>query len=270
MSRSATLGHAALEPTVTARRIIVPLRDIARGGLAGLVTGIVVAGLGGRIVMRVATLLVPDATGQFTENGNVIGDITIGGTLGLILFGGMFFGLGGSVIWVVVQPWIPGGRWTRALLAAPVAVALTGIGLIQGFNPDFAILRHDRVVVGLLVALVALAGASISVVDSWLETRLPPAGSSAGADSGYLALAVAGGALMLPPVVLAYLGGHDRVLGLALVAVGVATLVGWTVRYRGHANPAWLTIVGRGALLVAVVLGILALEDDVARAANWR
>ena len=270
MSGSATLGQVRVEPAVSERRIILPIRDIARGGLAGLVAGILVAGIGGRIVMRVATLLVPDAAGRFTENGNVIGEITLGGTLGLVLLAGLFFGLAGAVVWVVVRPWIPGGRGVRALLAAPVAVALSGVALINGFNPDFAILRHDRVVVAMLVALVALAGASISLIDGWLDARLPPAGSSTVADSVYLALALAGAALILPPVLLGYLGGHDGALGLGLVAMGVATLLAWVARYRGLATPTWLTIGGRGALLVAVALGFLALADDVARAANWR
>jgi hypothetical protein len=64
--------------------------------------------------------------------------------------------------------------------------------------------------------------------------------------------------------------GHDRALGLGLVAVGVATLLAWAARYRGLANPTWLTIGGHLALLVAVALGVLAVADDIARAANWR
>ena len=56
-------------------------RDIARGGLGGLAVGIVVGGLGGRIAMRIVALLIPDAFGSFTENGNRIGDITLEGSL---------------------------------------------------------------------------------------------------------------------------------------------------------------------------------------------
>lgn len=45
-------------------------RDITRGGLAGLIVGVLLAGIGGRVVMRLAALLVPAADGAFTENGN--------------------------------------------------------------------------------------------------------------------------------------------------------------------------------------------------------
>ena len=69
------------------------LRDIARGGLAGLAVGVVVGGLGGRVAMRLIALLIPNPPAAFTENGNRIGDITLGGTFALLLFGGLFAGI---------------------------------------------------------------------------------------------------------------------------------------------------------------------------------
>jgi hypothetical protein len=241
------------------------LRDIARGGLAGLLTGLLVAGLGGRIVMRVAALMVPDAAGRLTENGNRIGEITVPGTIGLVLVGGLFFGLAAAVLWVVVSPWLPGGRWTRALTAMPVAVSLTGTMLIDGHNPDFAVLRHDLTTVVLLLALVGVAGLAIAWFDGQLDARLPGPGASEWADASYVALSVAGGGLILPVVLAAYME-EDRLLGIALVAVGVATLVHWALRSRRVARPRWLGIVGSGSLIVAVVLGVLALAPDVASA----
>jgi len=256
------------DPTngVSVGRIAKPLRDIARGGLAGLLTGILVAGIGGRAVMRAAALLVPEAAGRFTDNGNRIGEITLSGTLGLVLAGGLFFGLFGAVVWVVVSPWIPGAGWTRALMAMPVAVSLTGISLIQARNPDFLVLQHDAATVVLLLALISLAGLVIAGFDSWLDRRLPSATASARADAIYLALTVAGGGLIFPIVVTGYLG-EERPLGLALIAVGVATLIRWTIRYQGRpSSPTWLVVAGRGSLLVAVVLGVLALAPDIATA----
>ena len=60
---------------------------------AGLLVGIVVAGLGSRIVMRVLAIADPDAAGSFTENGNQVGEITFGGTIGLVVFIGIPFGI---------------------------------------------------------------------------------------------------------------------------------------------------------------------------------
>jgi hypothetical protein len=245
-------------------RLAGPLRDVARGGLAGLLTGILVAGLGGRIVMRLAAIIVPTSAGRFTENGNQIGDITSSGSLALILFGGLFFGLSGGVIWVVVSPWIPGSGFRRAILAMPIAVALTGVGLVKGSNPDFQILQHHGLVVAMLLVLVALAGASIALLDGWLDDRLPRPGRSGRVDSLYAALTVAGSLLVFPVVLQAYLAASAPV-GLALVAVGVATLAWWTIRLNGRDGmPTALVVAGRGALLVAVVLGVLDLGPDVA------
>ena len=261
-------GVAVVQDSRAAGSLTFVLRDIARGGLAGLLTGLLVAGIGGRLVMRVAALQVPSAVGQLTENGNRIGDITAEGSLGLVLLAGLFFGLAGATVWVVVSPWIPGTGLRRALLAMPVAVALTGVSLIQGRNPDFQVLRHDGVTVVLLLLLLAAAGASISLFDGWLERRLPRSGASRAADAVYAALTVAGGVLIFPIVLTSYLGG-ETLLGLAVVGVGIATVFRWAHRYEGTSPPARLMAAGRGSLLIAVAVGPLVLAPDVATALGW-
>jgi hypothetical protein len=245
------------------------LRDIARGGIAGLIAGILVAGLGGRIVMRLAALIVPTSAGRFTENGNQIGDITLSGSLGLILLGGLFFGTAGGTLWVVVSPWIPGTGLRRAILAMPVAVALAGVSLIHAGNPDFRLLRYDSVVVVLLIALVALAGLTITLLDDWLDRRLPPPNASGRVETTYAIVAGAGGVLIFPVVLMSYLR-EETLLGLALVAVGLATLAWWNLRMNGRTRPSRLLIAGRVALLAAVGIGLFELAPDVAGALGIR
>jgi hypothetical protein len=258
------------DPPTFLGRLAEPLRDIARGGLAGLLTGILVAGIGGRVVMRAAALLVPDAAGRFTENGNRVGDITVSGTLGLVIGGGLFFGLAGATVWVVVSPWLPGGAKLRAVSAMPVAVALTSVSLVQASNPDFRILRHDVATVIMLLGLVAVAGLVISLLDSWLDRRIPAANASAPADGVYLALSLAGGVLLFPIVVGSYVF-EEGPLGMALVATGLATLVFWIRRYRREPpRPPWVVVAGRGSLIAAVVLGAIAVVPDVAAALGAR
>ena len=140
------------------------MRDISRGGLTGAIVGLVAMGIGGRLVMRLAALLVPEATGAFTENGNRIGTITQDGTAFLIL-GGLIVGLLAGTIWVVISPWIPGRGLGRAVLTMPIAVAIGAAGLVDGSNPDFFILRHDPRVVASLIGLVAFTGFLFAVVD---------------------------------------------------------------------------------------------------------
>jgi multidrug transporter EmrE-like cation transporter len=250
--------------SVTPRSPII--RDIARGGLAGAVVGLAVAGLGGRVVMRLAALLVPAAAGSFTENGNRIGDLTVSGTSGLMLFG-LITGLLAAPIWVAVSPWLPGIGLQRAALMVPVALATGTPALIEGDNPDFVILRHDPLVVVSLLVLVAVFGAALALVDDLLDLRLPPATGPVG--TAYGVLAAFGLALVLPVTVLGFLNSSDpaRVLvGAALIAVGIATLTSWVVRIQGRPKPAWLTFAGRTAVALAVILGSAGAIPEVSEA----
>src|SRR4029079_16803341 len=47
------------EPTEGDLALGETLREITRGGLAGLIVGVLLAGVGGRLVMRLAALMVP-------------------------------------------------------------------------------------------------------------------------------------------------------------------------------------------------------------------
>ena len=164
--------------TVDTRPAVSPageiLRDVARGGIAGVIVGIFVAGLGGRLVMRLATILHEDTVGLTTENGEVIGNISFNGTMALITFGGLGMGLLAGTIWVIVSPWIPGRGTARAFVTAIAAIALGIPPLIQRTNPDFALLGYDPIVIVLLIGLVGLVGFSIALVDDALDARLPP------------------------------------------------------------------------------------------------
>jgi hypothetical protein len=238
------------------------LRDIARGGISGVVAGIVIGGLGGRLVMRLAAILHPDALGALTENGNRIGEITLGGTLFLILFG-LISCAGAGVIWVIVSPWIPGRTRVRALLTAGVAIAVGAPVLIIGSNPDFVTLGHDPLVVALLVALVGAIGLSIALLDSWLDRRLPhTAPGQRGSIAAYAIVTLTGAVLVFPGVVLVFLASDEYRLplrtGYALLVVGLCTVAWWGLRVRGRVGaPRGLVIAARGAMLIAVALGVL-------------
>src|SRR5262245_38876037 len=123
--------------------------------------------------MRLAAMLDPAAVGIRTENGNRIGDITLEGTLVLLIFGGLLIGAASSVVWVAVQEWIPGRRFVRAGLAGLTAVALTGFQLVRPENHDFRVLEPVVPILALLLGLVAVAGFAFALVDEWLDRRLP-------------------------------------------------------------------------------------------------
>ena len=239
------------------------VRDIARGGFAGILVGVFVAGLGGRLVMRLATILHEDTVGRLTEANEVIGRISFNGTMALITFGGLGMGLMAGVIWVIVGPWMPGKGLLRALIAGLAAVALGTPSLVQRFNPDFTILKHDPAVVALLLGLVFSVGFAMAMVDGSLDRRLPPASSNAGKATGvYVMVTLLGLVLILPLVVAGLLNEPDYRatvrMGWGLAVVGICTLVSWRFRtQRRPDRPRGLLVLARGALLVTIVLGVV-------------
>ena len=188
--------------------------------------------------MRLAAVLNPDAVGLETENGNVIGDITLSGTLALLVFGGFLTGLIASVVWTTVSSWIPGTGLRRALLAAPVAVALGGVLLVQADNHDFVILTEDLLIVAMLLALVGTFGFALALLEEWLDRRMPRAGTDPrqyALTAGFLVLV--GAVLFLPLTIGFYFSESACLCGVApvplavpLIVTGVATVAWWAQR----------------------------------------
>lgn len=251
------------------------LRTIARAGIAGAIAGVVVGGLGGRVVMRLAALIDPTSLGRRTENGNLIGDITAEGTLALLVFGGLLSGLVAGVIWVAVGPWVPGRGLRRAVATGLIAVALAGFMLVQGDNPDFLILKADEPVILMLLVLVAALGATLVVIDEALDRRLPRAiPGSIGLFLLYGIVSLIGAVLIAPFAIGGYLSRDlcgcnepPTAVGIALLATGGATVAWWILRVRGSSRPpARVVLVGRSALVAAVVLGTIRLAEEVSTA----
>ena len=244
------------------------VRDIARGGLAGLVTGLLVAGVGGRLVMRIAALLVPGSAGAFTENGNRIGDVTLSGSLALIVFVGLLGAVAFGVAWVVVSPWLPRSTLGRGLVPIPAAIALGAFGLVDGANPDFDVLGHDPRVVGALLALIALIPPVLALADRWLEARLPHTDDvESGAMRAYLLLVATGailGGLLIAPMLL---DRRSQPFAATVLVLGVLTLLWWRERLAGRIEPSrWLVSAARAVLFGGTVVGFAVLWDDLSAA----
>jgi hypothetical protein len=244
------------------------LRDITRGGLAGIAVGIVLAGIGGRLVMRLAALLVPGAEGALTENGNVVGAITADGTAALVLFIGLFFGAVVGSLWVVIRPWLPARTGARALASVPIAIGLGTLGLIDASNSDFLILGRDPRVIASLVVLVGLFGPALVLAERLLERLLPHARPGRkGIVVAYATVAVLGTALTLLATLPLYLGSSLVVTGVALVLVGLLTLASWWRRAHGlAASNREMDVAARGSLVLATVAGLVIAAREIAGA----
>jgi hypothetical protein len=258
--------------------IVSVLRDITGGALTGLVVGIVVLGIGGRIVMRLATVLDPASAGQLTENGNVIGDVTIEGTVALVFFGGILTGLAAAVIWIAIQAWIPGDRWARAVLSMPIAVALTGFQLVRPENSDFFILEPVAVVVALLLGLAAVAGFAFAIVFDGLDRGLPPV-TERPTRMGitYGILVVIGLVLVVPlSVQMFFVPGFAAEVvpipsSIFIAAAGVVTLAAWVVRVASGdlVPPRPLRVLGSTMLALAVALGAWHLFGQIGQVVSY-
>ena len=223
-----TAGTATTDTAVRDAAVRTTIREISRGGLAGLVVGVLLAGIGGRVVMRIAALLVPDAAGRFTENGNQIGVITFNGSAGLVLFVGLFFGAVIGSLWVVMRPWLPVRPALRALVTVPIGLALGTTSLVLASNTDFTTLGHDPGVVAVLVVYIASFGPALTLTDAWLERRLPQATAGSRTETTYWLITVLGLAVTFLGTAPAFLGGRLWSVGVAIVGVGLATLWWWS------------------------------------------
>ena len=87
--------------------------------IGAVVAGLLAAGAGGRLAMRLLAVTAGDgAQGRITEADEVVGKITVGGSIAFIVFGGLFAGLVGAVIYMLLRKWLPSGRLGALALAA--------------------------------------------------------------------------------------------------------------------------------------------------------
>ena len=140
------------------RGAVAVLRSLGGCLAAGLVVGLVVAGLGSRLVMRLLAIADPEAEGSFTENGNQIGDVTLGGTAGLVVFAGIPNGILAGLIVFGVRRWLPPRQPWRGLAFSAVLLALLGGTVIDPDNVDFLILEPAGLAIALFGLLFVAAG----------------------------------------------------------------------------------------------------------------
>lgn len=253
---------ATATPPAQLRSIESILRRIAVVGLAGVISGIAVGGVLGRIMMRIAALAAREKFGLPTEAGNTIGEITVEGTLGLIIFVGIFSGGIGAVLYVATEEWLAwAGRW-RGLAFGGVLLAIGGAAstALEPDNIDFLVLGHPFLNVPMLVSLFFLYGIMIEWLIGVLGRRMPEV-SGAGV-AGY-AIIVAAGA---PFILLTLMGtagvngsGCDcappllAFAGILLMAAATGTM--WAIELSGRSSPRIVGLLGHLGLIAAVGAG---------------
>jgi len=222
----------ALAPGLVARRYVWYLA-VAVG--SGVGAGILMAGTGGRLAMRLLAVTAGDAAqGRRTEAEEVVGRITLGGTFGLVVFTALFFGSATGVLYLVLRRWLPAGRLgglTYGLLL--LVVAAPRVDPLRADNPDFDIVGPGWLSLAVFAALVVAHGMLVVALAGRYSRALPLIGPSPRRVLGYAPVL-----LLLPlfPVLIAaiILGGlvvlATRMSWVAAAVGSRRTLIaGWAV-----------------------------------------
>jgi len=264
-------GHARPTPTLATRRgfgraesirraTSRTVRTVAIGVGAGMVAGLV-AGGGARLAMRITAMTAESSQrGALTENGNRLGEITLGGTASLLVFGGLV-GIAGGLAYVAVKPWLPWSGLRRGLLFGLLLLATSGSVVMDPDNPDYRRFGSP----GLNVCLFSLVYLGFGLIVAPLADRLDRAMPSTlprrsgrfrtlGASAGVVVLAL--------PGLLLIAGGATSGLLLAVI-LGVPltrVLLGrWAGRFERPADLAphpRLALAGYAVLLLPSLIGL--------------
>ena len=150
-----------------------PLRSqwvsaLARTGvvaLAGAVSGLLALGAGSRVSMRLVALSSGKiGSGTRPESGANPGEITLDGTMFLLL-AGTFAGIVFAVIVTgLLSRWLPEAGWRRTAVVVSLASVAPGMVLVDPSNPDFALFGPAAVAVPLFAACALGYGLMVAVL----------------------------------------------------------------------------------------------------------
>ncbi len=135
------------------------VRTAVVGIVGGIIAGVLIAGLGGRLVMRVLAATSGDsAQGLLTEAKETVGEITLAGSVGFVVFNGIFFGMIGGIGYLLLRRWLPATPWLGGLIYGTALLGVAPLDALDPDNADFAILTPTWLAVLLVSCLFPLYG----------------------------------------------------------------------------------------------------------------
>jgi hypothetical protein len=207
-------GEEVLSPGTVASRY---LWSVTVAVVSGVGSGVLIAGAGGRLAMRLlAATAGDDAQGRLTEAEEIVGRITTSGSIGFIVFTALFFGAATGALYVLIRRWLPSGRLgglAYGLLL--LIVAAPSIEPLRAENPDFGIVGPGWVAVLVFSAVVLVHGMLVSALAGRYSRALPLPSTGRRALAAYLPLLV-----MVPAAPVAVLIALVGVLVVGLSRVG--------------------------------------------------
>jgi hypothetical protein len=214
---------------------------------SGIGAAILAAGAGGRLVMRLLAVTAgPDAQGRITEADEIVGRVSVEGTLGFVVFTGLFVGLATGILYLLLHRWLPAGR-TGGLTygALLLVIAGTRIDPLRPGNPDFDLVGPGWASVLAFTGLVVFHGVLVAALAGRLSRVVPLLGDGPRAVAAHapllllvllgtaaLVVAIVGAVVVLasqiPAVVAAWRDRRSVAVGrVALVLVAVVAFPGF-------------------------------------------
>lgn len=202
---------SADEPPTGGEALLRYLRGAAIGMVGGLIAGPLVLGFGGRLAMRIMAATSDDRVqGSLTDAEERVGEISLDGTLGLVIFVGLFGGIIGGLVYMLIRRWLRGRAWRAGLVVGLLGLVVVGPGeTLDPDSVDFEILTPRWLAVVMFVALGPAFGIVLAAVVERLDRSYPRLAARPRAIAAHAPLLVL---LLAPPFAIGLLLG-------ALVAV---------------------------------------------------
>lgn len=157
-----------------ARRYVWWVTVAAVGGIGAATF----AGVGGRLVMRLLAATSPQASGRLTEADQVVGVISLEGTIALFIFGGLPAGVLSVILYVVIRGWLPSGYlggFCFGLLL--LLLASTRLEPLRPENFDFRIVGPGWLSLSTFGLLIVLHGMLVAALVGRYSQSLPLLGT---------------------------------------------------------------------------------------------
>jgi hypothetical protein len=219
---------------------------------SGAAAGILAAGAGGRLVMRLLAVTAgAGAQGRITEAEEIVGRITVDGTLGFVVFTGLFLGLPSAAGYLLLRRWLPAGRVGGLTYGALLlVVAGTRLEPLRRGNPDFDLVGPGWVAVVAFTLLVVFHGLLVAALAGRVSRAVP------------LLAARPGAIAVHAPLLLLVLPGPS--VALVLVIVGVVVVLGSRIPSVVAALHASRSVtIGRVALALVALVAFPGFASDL-------
>jgi hypothetical protein len=143
--------------------------------------GVLTIGAGARLLMRILAATSPDEVqGLLTEADETIGEVSVGGSLFLIIGIGIGASVMGLALFSTVRRWLPDRSPAAGLIGVAIGAGLLvrPSGLLASTNRDFTLVAPVALAVALCLATLVLFGATFGALVDSMAPRWPRPGWS--------------------------------------------------------------------------------------------